>query len=453
VRRHQEQRLFTEHGPRVYSSAFVTFDALLSDMGLSMDALFVPYNFSITSTGQRSLTSFGPGEVLAMAGAFARLCVDPRFGSDTSVAQFMRDNAFSSASRDYVDRLCLLTDGAGSERYSLNEFLQIANHQALHKLLQPREPNDVGLMRKWQRALEQTGRVRIIRGVQIDRLAPPRREREAGETEWVHRVMMPGNECLRARNVVLAMPPMHIERLLGASATSMRNAFGSTFGAFAINTAYETYIPITFHWRTKQTLPSVWGFPLSEWGVLFIALSEYMEPCTLAPNSVTLLSCAISRTSVASSVTGRSANQTPSRAELIAEAFRQIRTVLPGLEAPSFAVVSDEMTYDATSSQWRSRDTAFIKVPGDLVPPPQFASATVPHLFNCGPHNQHSAYAATSIETAVCNAIALAHELCPNVQAPADNMSATSATSVVHTGVVIAGAATVGVLAYNALKK
>jgi len=39
----------------------------------------------------------------------------------------LKNNNFSLKAFDYFDRLCRLTDGAASERYTLYEFLQLIN--------------------------------------------------------------------------------------------------------------------------------------------------------------------------------------------------------------------------------------------------------------------------------------------------------------------------------------
>ena len=47
-----------------------------------------------------------------------------------------------------------LTDVASADKYTLYEFLQIANQQAFYKIFQPNRPNDIGLFKIWKEFLE-----------------------------------------------------------------------------------------------------------------------------------------------------------------------------------------------------------------------------------------------------------------------------------------------------------
>jgi hypothetical protein len=46
-----------------------------------------------------------------------------------------------------------LTDGASSEKYSLNKFFQLINQQFLHTIYQPKVPNDNGMFKSWKQKL------------------------------------------------------------------------------------------------------------------------------------------------------------------------------------------------------------------------------------------------------------------------------------------------------------
>jgi hypothetical protein len=76
----------------------------------------------------------------------------------------------------------------------------------------------------------------------------------------------------------------------------VKNCFGDfdKLKSYASNTEYNTYISITFHWNRKINLDKVYGFPLSEWGIIFINMTDYME--FNEKNSKTVLSTSISIT-------------------------------------------------------------------------------------------------------------------------------------------------------------
>ena len=40
---------------------------------------------------------------------------------------------------------------------------------------------------------------------------------------------------------------------------------------------YLAYIPVTFHWSENLNIKSEWGFTKSDWGVVYIILSDYMK--------------------------------------------------------------------------------------------------------------------------------------------------------------------------------
>ena len=59
---YNNEKIFTEHGPRIYSSSYKNFDFLLNEMNTSLIKIFKPYNFQLlNSNGQisSSLTSVG----------------------------------------------------------------------------------------------------------------------------------------------------------------------------------------------------------------------------------------------------------------------------------------------------------------------------------------------------------------------------------------------------------
>jgi hypothetical protein len=141
----RENGLFSEHGPRIYSGSFVNFKALLKDLGTSFDDLFTRYWFSISTIGGKTTKSMTWGEIWA----FFKAYIGFSFGVDyktTSMAEFMKSHKFTEKTRDYIDRLCRLTDGAASDNYSVYKFLQLLNQEAPYILYQPKQPNDEGLL-------------------------------------------------------------------------------------------------------------------------------------------------------------------------------------------------------------------------------------------------------------------------------------------------------------------
>ena len=429
------QRLFTEHGPRVYSEAFLTFRSLLCDMNMDFYSIFKPYNFTIGNIGVRTVTSFTLAESLSLFGAFASLVLDSEFGKDTSMEMFMNVHKFSQASRDYIDRLCLLTDGGDSRQYTLFKFLQLVNQQLAYRLYQPAAPNDELLVKGWTKALEATGLVDTLTSVYVKYLSAPSIEESSGKVAYeVDLFDFPSGGKRRqvaGSNLILAIPPVHIQEILARSTRNptIQRAFGDQFCEYAQRTRYTDYICISMHWKTKQEVPAVWGFPASDWGVVFVMLSDYMKLREI--DSTTMLSLAISRPDALSSVTQKTAHQS-SWDELKVEVLRQVRTVFPNVVEPTHIILSPEIYRDEKAAQWKSRDTAFIAIPrarGTSIM--KYKSPRLPSLYMCGTQNEQNAYAFTSIESAVANAVELVRHLHPETNA--SQVRGTTVVAQVHT--------------------
>ena len=133
--------LLTEHGPRVYSDVYLTFIDLLKEMNLDFYDLFTPYSFSISNIGNKSYLNFAFYEIFSFIISFVKLTFNSEYGVNISMKEFMEKNSFTDETKEYIERLCRLTDGAQTNRYTLFQFLQLINNQALYKLYQPTLPN------------------------------------------------------------------------------------------------------------------------------------------------------------------------------------------------------------------------------------------------------------------------------------------------------------------------
>lgn len=396
---HRVRGYFTEHGPRIYSSAYTTFKSLLHQVGLSFEDLFVPYTFQLSNIGTRGLFSFRIFEINAFAQAFLRLVFNEGYGQDISMKDFGQEYGFTPATMEYIDRLCRLTDGAGSDRYTLNEFLSLVNEQALYTLRQPKLPNDVGLFRVWTEALGRRG-MHIKLNTQVKEI-----QRLSGNQGFVVNGEYTGGI------VVLAMPPVSLVDLLrNISDPHIRDNFGDLreLSAFANASKYIEYISMTFHWDSKLILPKIWGFPASEWGIAFIVLSDYMT--FTEPNSKTVISLAVTYQHKMSSVLHKTAAECASVQELTRESLRQLRDVYPDLPQPTLMMMSPDVYYTddaAGKPAWINKNNAFVYSSRSLSP----VGKTIKGLYSLGTHNMKSKYSFTSLESAVENAVDLANRV------------------------------------------
>ena len=323
----------------------------------------------------------------------------------------MRAHAFRPAAVSVVDRVCRLTDGGGADRFSLNEFLQLFNQQLFYRLYQPRAPNDVALFPRWRRALERTGRVRFLLGARAERLVA---DAATGRVAALEVGAGPARRTVHGKAFALAIPPVQIAALLGASA-GLRDSFGpfDRLDRFAEATKYDVYISLTLQWRAAAAVPHVYGFAWSDWGVIYVALSDYMSvgagrggADAQSAEYQTTLSVAVTLLDAPSRRTGKTANACAPD-EVADEVWRQLAYL--GAPQPDRVTFSPGSTRDG--GRWRSADSAFISTGGRGGIP---QAGAVANLFNAGSHNRLGAYRFTTLESAVQNGCALAGRLYPD---------------------------------------
>lgn len=396
--------LFTEHGPRIYSTVYQNFRQIYQEMGGEFGKSFKPYHFSFTKIGQDTIINILTVEEIWWLGiAFLNLVWNPNYGRDQALGEFLKKYNFTVKSRDYLDRICRLTDGAGIERYTLYEFLSLINQNAFYQIVQPTRPNDLGLFNLWEKALRDTGRVDFLMGHQVVELLTDDTRSMIGsvrvknlKTEQVIKV--------DAKQFVLAIPPRAIINLLNHESHNqmVRDAFGDLklMSKWEQEARYFTYIPVIFHWSQKLTLPEKWGFPESDWGLAYIVLSDYME--FDHPSSQTVISTCFSLPEGISKVTGKTAHQSNFN-ELKSEAWRQLKESFPSLSTPDRIIVSPGVYWN--QDKWETRDDSFVLTKAGYWRQQQ--SNKFKNLYQLGTHNGYHSYDFTSMESAVSNAFKL----------------------------------------------
>ena len=210
--------------------------------------------------------------------------------------------------------------------------------------------------------------------------------------------------------LILAMPPAATRRLLAAPGTAphLRDAImpWADFASYSIATDYITYLPFTLRWDRRIQLPRLWGNGFGDWGVIWVAMSDYFE------GDHTLLSCSVVELDASSRVTGKTANETPLRGEMVREAARQVLEALGiGSGPPPDAIVLSPAVYRTAEGYWATTDTAYVRTPSSRRIP--FRSHTVPELFTLGCHNERHDLAFTSIEAVTQNALRFCEEIDP----------------------------------------
>lgn len=402
---YNDEKLFTEHGPRIYSSTYVNFNTLLQEMGTSLYDMFKVYDFQIGMVGGKTaLETLSFSELFSLTVSSVGLMLNDDYGKDVNMEMYMKKNNYSKGSMDFMDRICRLSDGGNMYKFSLNEFLQIMNQQLLYTIYQPKEPNDEGLFKLWKTHLQMRG-VHIMLESTISKIHRISDYITSIDVKDKYNVV----RNVKAKQFVFAIPPRHLVELLEKH--KITDAFGeyTAFKKWTKDTDYTEYVSIAFHWDRVLDIPKIYGFPKSDWGVAFIVLSDYMN--FKESVSKTVISTAITITDQVSKFTKKTANQTSNKDELIKEVLRQLREAYPSLPQPTVSLITPNNYYDNKGKSWESKDTAYIAAfKTEHIP---FDSKVYLNMFNLGTHNGNSLYKFTSFESAVSNAINLSHVLYP----------------------------------------
>jgi len=403
----RDKNLFTEHGPRIYIDNYHVLIMLMKDMGMKFDDYFTDYGFqflNISGNITKHLKIWP--EVTAFAWAYLRFMIYPDWSKNISMKDWMIQNNFSEKSMKYIDRTCRLTDGAGAERYTLFEFLHLANQNTFHNVKQPNKPNDLGLFHDWTQYLKKKCvNLDIKTESDVSRILPNAKG-----------VLINQRDKILGKTILLAIPPKHLVQLLSRS--KIYNAFGkwSKLVKWERKCRYLVYIPIIYHWvkttgRPSIKLDKVWGLPdKTDWGVVFIIMSDYMD--FSASDSETVITVALTKPDAISEVTGKTPHQS-NQDELLIETFRQMVDVFPQLakQPPDYQILSPGV-FKNKMNKWETKDSAFMLTP-DAGYLPHRQSPQYPNLYSVGTHNGKSGYHFTSLEAAMENAVDITHELVP----------------------------------------
>ena len=372
---------FTEHSPRVYSSSYANFISLLREMGLDFHQMFTPYDFNIAKIGSAHLSWREKAVIVREFFAFV-------LGVSKNETMNSMCRSFSPASREYLDRLCRLTDGGGIDRYGKEEFMQLANQEFFNRLYQPKQPNDTGLFKQWTAFLSASTKINTnAKVVSIDT-----------DGKSITGVRIGDGRVIKGDAYVFCVPPQALVELMP----------DPVLRDFAEGTEYADYISITYHWKPQLQLKKIWGFPASSWGLAFIVQSNYTA--SIEAEYATVITCAVTLTN-RPGYNGKTANECSS-SEILQEAYLQLKEAYPDLPDADLALMNPNVYFKSDEKKWESADSAYFK---NALLAKQFISNETPfdNGYNCGCHNGQSFYGFTSLEGAVTNAIDLSNRIVP----------------------------------------
>ena len=398
--------LFVEHGPRVYSDAYVNFRQLLKEWNYNFYDLFIKYDFQISNIGGKSIQRLNFREIILFILQFIKLIFENYNSKYISVKEFLDNNNFSDNAKDYLDRVCRLTDGAGSDRTSLFQFLQLINQNFFYNLYQPSKPNDKLLFKIWKEKLNDVPIYlnTLVSKINISNSLLTETEQSSIKIDSI--TIKTNNESfdLKAKNYIFCIPPKSYYELV-SPLLNISNIEKLKLKEFVDNNSYINDIPIIFHWNKKIDLNKIWGLSETDWAIAFIVLSNYMN--FEDDRSQTVISTCITRIDSISKYTNKTANQTDDKRELINEVFRQLKLSYPDLPTPTYSILNPGVY--RFNNQWIETDTAFVSTKYqqyiDNNNNPFIFLKNINNLNYVGTHNGNSNYYFTTLESAVQNAL------------------------------------------------
>jgi hypothetical protein len=220
-----------EHSPRVYFSSFINFIHLLDDMNITegtkgkFDNIFRKYK-----TINKINNGLTIKEMYYIIKTYTKLLLDDNYGLDISTNSFLTNYNFNVKSKDYIDRICRLTDGADSSRYSLNQFLQLLNQNLLYSLYQPRKPNDKLLLKHIHDCLMRTNNIDIMLNCEVTQL-----NYDSSNNKITNITTSRG--IIEGKNIILAIAPRSLLKILDNS--NLTDIFIDNFKDWTIKTSYN----------------------------------------------------------------------------------------------------------------------------------------------------------------------------------------------------------------------
>ena len=279
---------FTEHGPRIYGTAYQNAMFILEQMGINWDDHFTHYDFQFLSIGLGEITgTMQPWETGYLIFEFLKqsisgglrtpsldkaIDVTNEITDTTTVGEWMDSHSFTEKSKNVIDRMCRMTDGADSSRYLLTSFLQLVNQDFFYSFQQPNKPMDQ-LFNLWEKRIQSKHSdinnpitCEIAKGEEVIEISKNENTKVC--------IVYTDRRIISAKNVIFAMPPQYIAKIIKQGTY---NPFSDRFLAYAEETKYLRYISLTFHFSHHYNLDHLWGVAKeSKWGIVFIKLDDYM---------------------------------------------------------------------------------------------------------------------------------------------------------------------------------
>lgn len=375
---------FTDHSPRVYSTNYLNTIALLSDIGIDWNDYFTKYDFQFLSIGfNEILSEMTAYDISMFVIEFIRFSFNQ--SPIISIGDWMNQRGISERTQNVVDRLCRMTDGSDKTRYLLTSFLSIFNQNFFYSFQQPTLPMDKGLMAAWENKLNNNPNLKILKNEEVLSILPG--------------IVLTDKRTIKAKKIIFAMPPQYVVEILKRS---QWNPFSNwkirDFSVptndifdFAEKTKYIKYTSVTFHFKNKQDVSTVWGLAKdSKWGIVFIRLSDYMKD--IEPGTKDVFTIAVTKHDTPG-LNGKRADECYD-SEIKEEVWREMNEIFHFPEKPEKILI------------YHGDDTAFVKTVEGFG---EWQGTDDVYMVSTHVGNSH--YVFTSMESAVSNAIWLYNKL------------------------------------------
>lgn len=395
--------IFTEHGPRVYFNNFVNLKMLLNEMNINFNDIFIKSKEQTYDIIKENISQFNYNEIIKLSYHYLLFFINYNYGKNINMSEFMNNNNFTNKSKEFIKKICIMSDGINSDNYSLNLFFQLINQNIFYNIYYPKFPNDEKLFDLWKNYLEKYN-IDFLLNTEIINIIQSNNN--------INYIIDNNNNKIYGKKFIFAIPPYNLIKIFNnCDDIIIKNSFGdiNNLTLWMNYNKYITYISVIFHWNYKIHLNSKSHLPFSKWNIIHIILSDYMT--FKENNSKTVISCCISILDIKGELIDKTPNEC-SKEELIKEVFYQLSLLYNNsLSNPTISLISSGNYYN--NNKWNDIDSAFILTPKYNYL--SYKSDYINNLYIIGSHTGKSKYKFTTIETAVSNGINIALKIFPEL--------------------------------------
>lgn len=377
---------FSEHGPRMYSNRFINFINILNDMNINFYDHFVDYKKDINEYILFFYNNTSITEKLQLLISYILFLIYPNYYKKISVKKYFKK--FNIKIISYINRLCIISDGMDSSKYSMSKLFNSFNQNYLYKFYQPNKPNDVGFIKLWVDRLDKNY-ITIINNSEVIELNTI--------NNIISSIKTINHKLYYADKYILCIPPKPMYKLLYNS--KIPDVFKFNFKDWVFNNSYNDYISITFHFNHKIDINNTFDYIETKNELIYVILSDYFNDVnnTIISTSLSVLDDYI-----------HSLNYN----ELINETYTQLIIQIPELKNVKYYKAIINPNVKKINNKWISLDTAFIStINNEYI---KQESTLYVNLYNVGTQNNYNEYDFTTIETSIINSLYFIHKNYPN---------------------------------------